>query len=146
MASAVPKLELRGDKELIRKLQRLGKKRTYSKIMRAAANAAATPIVKGVRSEWPEDSGLSKRSVTKKVIKTRSGYSAIVGIDKAARDAAHVPSNIDHLVELGYQHVGGRTVPARAPLRRGFDKSAKAAEARFAEKAKEGIEKEAAKR
>lgn len=141
------RLIIKGEKELIAKLKRLSNPRAFKKVMRQSTNAAATPIVKGVRSEWPEDSGLSKRSVTKKIIsKGRGNYTAIIGIDKAARDEAHVPSNIDHLIELGWQTPSGRTVPARAPLRRGFEKSAAASRAAFEAKAAAGIEKEAGKR
>lgn len=138
-----PKLTLTGDKALERKLKRLGDRRKLKKVMRRATNAAATVLVKGVRSEWPEDSGLSKRAVTKKILSTKAGYSAIIGVDAAVRDEKHVPSNIDHLVEFGYQHTGGRTVPARAPLRRGYDKSQAEARRRFEEKAAEDVEKEA---
>ena len=145
-----PKLVMQGDKALIKKLKRLGDRRKLKKVLRRATSAAATVVVKGVRQAWPEESGLSKRSVTRKIISTKAGYSAIIGIDKDAEGVAngrtHVPSNIDHLIEFGWQTPEGRTVPAVAPLRRGYDATADAARKRFADKAAEDVEKEAMKR
>jgi hypothetical protein len=137
---------LRGHKDLVRKLRRLGDRRRLKRVVRKATAAAAQEVMKAVRREWPEDTGLSKRSVTKKVVSGRAGYSGIIGVDKAAADATHVPSNIDHLAEFGFQHTNGTTVPARAPLRRGSEASRAAALAKFADKAAAEIEKEAAKR
>lgn len=149
--SSKPRLVMKGEKALIKKLERLGDRRKLRKVIRRATNAAAQVVTKSVRGFWPEATGLSKRSVTKKVIKTKSGFSAIIGVDKNAQGVTedgrpHVPSNIDHLVEFGYQLADGTTVPAVAPLRRGYDAAAGAAEVRFAQKAAEDIEKEATKR
>ncbi len=145
-----PKIILKGDKELIRKLKKLSDRRQLKKVLRRATTAAAQVVVKGVRAQWPTDTGLSKMSVTKKIISTRAGFSAIIGIDAAvvgrSHGREHVPSNIDHLVEFGYQLRNGTTVPARAPLRKGYDATKAQAEARFAEKATEEIEKAAVKR
>jgi HK97 gp10 family phage protein len=146
-----PKLTVKGDKALIKKLKRLGDRRQLRKVLRRATTAAAQVVVKAVRKQWPTDSGLSKRSVTKKVIKTKSGFSAVIGVDKDAEGAKpdgtpHVPSNIDHLIEFGFQHPNGTTVPARAPLRKGYDASKADAERRFIEKATQEIEREATRR
>lgn len=143
---AGPKLELRGHKELIRKLKKLGDRRKLKRVVRKATAAAAQVVVKGVRAEWPEDTGLSKRSVTRKVTSGRAGYNGIIGVDKAAGDETHVPSNIDHLIEFGWQTPDGTTVPAVAPLRRGYDATQAAALARFAEKAAQEIEREATRK
>jgi hypothetical protein len=136
---------MKGDKALIKKLKRLGDKRKMRRVLRAATNASAQEIVKAVRKLWPTDSGLSKKSVIKKILKTKSGYTAIIGIDKDAGVPGHIPSNIDHLIELGWQTKDGVSVPAIAPLRRGYDSAKAAAEAKFASKAKEAIEREARK-
>ncbi|HEV7299211.1 MAG TPA: HK97 gp10 family phage protein [Tepidisphaeraceae bacterium] len=148
---------IKGDKALIRKLKRLGDKKRMRRVLKKATNASATPVVKAVRKLWPEDTGLSKKSIAKKVIQTKGGYAAIIGIDanasapRAGRSASgkgsqHVPSNIDHLVELGYQTKDGQSVPAVAPLRRGFDASSAKAEQIYADKAAKEIEREAMKR
>jgi hypothetical protein len=151
--SRKPKLEIQGDKALIRKLRKLGDRRQLKKILRRATNAAAQVVVKAVRAEWPTDSGLSKRSVVKKIVSTKAGYSAVIGIDKEAAeprrggsDEFHIPSNIDHLIEFGWQTPDGKTIPAVAPLRRGYDAAKDEAEKRFAEKVKQELEKEATKR
>lgn len=145
-----PKLTLKGDKALIRKLKRLGDRRKLRKVMRRAVTAAAQVVVKGVRKRWPTDSGLSSRSVTKKVFKTRGGFGAVIGIDKDAEGVTHgrkhVPSNIDHLIEFGWQTPEGKSVPAVAPLRKGYDDTADAARRRMVEKATQEIEREATKR
>lgn len=144
-----PKLILKGETALIKKLKRLGDRRKLKKVVRRATTSSAQVVVKGVRQKWPVESGLSKKSVTKKIISTRAGFSAIIGIDKDAIGEAHgrqhIPSNIDHLIELGFQHPGGKSVPAVAPLRRGFEASKHAAEAEFERKATAEIEKEAKK-
>lgn len=147
-----PKLELQGDKKLIRKMKRLGNKKILRKVVRQATNAAATPIVKAVRSIWhneARDTGLSEKAVTKKIVRTKSGFTAVIGIDKdvsgESNGHVHIPSNIDHLVELGYQLKGGTTVPAVAPLRRGYESGKAASLAAFESKAKEALEKEATK-
>lgn len=148
-----PQLIIKGEKALIRKLKRLGDRRKVKKVMRRATSAAAQVVVRGVRQIWrseAKDTGLSARSVTKKVISTKAGYTAIVGIDKAASAEVdghtHVPANIDHLIELGFQHANGTTIPAVAPLRRGYANSRQAAMREFEGKAASDIEKEAAKR
>jgi hypothetical protein len=144
----LPKLIIKGDKELIRKLKRLGDKRKLKKVLRQATNAAAQQIVRGVRSVYPEDTGFSRKSVTKKIITTQSGYSAIVGVDANAvaikpNGQKHIPHKIDHLIEFGWQEPDGTTVAGKHPLRRGFDGAKAAADAKFAEKAGQAIEKEA---
>lgn len=147
-----PKIILKGEKALLKKLKRLSNRRAIKKVVRQATNAAGQEVVKGVRRIWnaeAKDTGLSARSVTKKIISTKAGFEAIIGIDKeavgVARGKTHVPSNIDHLIEFGYQHANGTTVPAVAPLRRGYEASKDAAMAKFQDKATQAIEKEAAK-
>jgi hypothetical protein len=142
-----PRIVVKGDKDLIKKLKRLGDRGKLRRVLRRATNASAQVIVRSVRNFWPVDTGLSKRSVTKKVIRTKGGYSAIIGVDSNASAEAeghtHVPSNIDHLVEFGWQTHSGLTVPAVAPLRRGHEAAKSDADATFARKAAEDIEKAA---
>jgi hypothetical protein len=147
----LPKLIVKGDKELIRKLKRLGDKRKLKKVLKQATNAAAQQIVRGVRSVYPQDTGFSRKSVTKKIITTQSGYSAIIGVDAdavmvKANGQKHIPHKIDHLIEFGWQEPDGTTVAGKHPLRRGFDSAKGIADAKFATKAAEAIEKEAMKK
>jgi len=153
MPSPMAKMELKGFDETIKKFQRLGKKSGYRAPLKQAANRAATPIVKAVRAIWKNeayDSGLSSKSVDKKVYTTKSGAWAIIGIDKEAVGVSHgrkhVPSNVDHLVELGFQLADGTTVPAVAPLRRGYEEAKGEAEQIFANVSAKAVEKEALKR
>lgn len=148
-----PKLVIKGEKALLRKLKRLGDRRKIRRVTRRATSAAAQVVVMGVRQIWraeAKDTGLSARSVTKKVLDTKAGFTAIIGIDKdasgEAHGHAHVPSNIDHLIELGFQHANGTTVPAVAPLRRGYANTRRAAMQQFQDKAAADVEKEAARR
>ena len=130
--------KINGTDELLAKLKKLSDKRAVRKIFRKTVNAAATPVVKAVREAWPKDTGFSAKSVTKKIFAKPAGYTAVIGVDKAARSEAHghphVPSKIDHLVELGYTLPDGTVVPAKAPLRRGFEAGEAAANAQFGSK------------
>lgn len=145
-----PTLKLIGEKELIRKLKRLGDKRKLKRVLRKGTNAAGQVLVKSVRAGWPTDTGLSKKSVDKKVISTKAGYMVIVGVDRNATGESHgrkhVPSKIDHLIEFGWQTEDGTTVPGQAPLRTGYGAAEADAKRRFIAKAAEEIEKEARKR
>lgn len=144
-----PELILQGFKECESKLKRLKDVKRLKKIFRKGINAAAAVVVKSVRKAWPRDTGLSAKSVTKKIVKTRSGYMAVIGIDKSAvgvsRGRKHVPKNIDHLIELGFQTVDGKTVPAQAPLRRGYEAAKDVAGVRLIEKTRDELEKEVVK-
>jgi hypothetical protein len=149
-ALSKPSLSIQGERALIRKLKRLGNVRQLKKIARRATNAGGQALVKAVRAEWPRDTGFSAKSVTKKVISTRAGYSAIVGVNARAETTGpdgkpHIPSKIDHLIEFGFQHRNGQTVPAHAPLRRGYNRGKAQAEATFKSKVAVELEKEAGK-
>jgi hypothetical protein len=141
--------EIRGTKELIERFKKLGNPREMKKILRKTVNNAANPVVKAVREAWPKDTGFSAKSVTKKIVAGNTGYTAVIGVDKAAQTEVaghlHVPSNIDHLVELGYTLPDGTVVPAKAPLRRGFEASGAVAEAQFTSKMGAEVDKAALK-
>lgn len=146
-----PKITIKGQKELEQKLLRLGDARKMKRVLRKSTNAAGQVVVKAVRSNYPTDTGFSRRSVKAKVISTRAGYKAIVGVDRSAvmvRDdgTKHIPAKIDHLIEFGFMTDAGVSVPAAAPLRKGHAAAVTSAEARYAEKVGQEIEKEAAKK
>jgi hypothetical protein len=63
---AKPKMELIGQRELERTFKTLGE-RVQRKVARQAINAAATPVVKAARSKAPEESGLLKKAMGKKI-------------------------------------------------------------------------------
>jgi len=145
MASS-PKLVLKGFNELDAKLARLGDPKKTRRITKKGTTAGATVIAKGVRRAWPRLSGFSAKSVEKKIFPGRVGFTAIIGIDANAQQGRHIPANIDHLVEFGFQRPDGTTVPAKAPLKTGFEATRDAALAAYTSKTTAELEKEAMKK
>ncbi|MBV8780150.1 MAG: HK97 gp10 family phage protein, partial [Phycisphaerae bacterium] len=103
--------------ELEKALKTLGE-RTQRKVTRQAVNAALTPCLKAARSEAPEQSGLLKESLDKKV-RTYTDAMTIVGLVGPATDVVgeyngeiRKPSKYAHLVhdgwidEHGHHHPG----------------------------------------
>lgn len=105
MADGV-KMELNGDKQLKHLFVELPN-RAKSRGLRAAANAGGTVIARAVRKNIPQDSGLLKKSIKKKVKVYRDTATgvAVIGADKDAkgevRGNLRVPANYLHLVERG---------------------------------------------
>lgn len=114
-------ISLTGDKDLIRKLDRLGKK-GYRKTVAKAMSKAATPVSKLAKRLAPVGKGptrgLLKRSIGKKskwyrgtrvvIIGPRKGFKRTIVTRKGVR---HVdPANYAHLVELGHFAVTGGKV------------------------------------
>ena len=145
-----PFARVEGDKKLIKQLKRLGSVKVAKRVLRKAVNAASQEVVKAVRRNAPVDTGTYKIAATKKVVGSDFNYTGIIGADAKAKGpvvdgATRIPANYDHLIEYGYQLADGTNVPAQAPLRKGFEQAAPAAQRRLNEKLKEGIEREAAK-
>lgn len=107
-----------GDRELIRKLDRLAKQSERNKIVRPAVREAAAAVRKKARGHVPQETGLLKNSITIKA-KTRKGTAyAVVG--PSNKNAAYVyradanfgeggwiysnPVKYAHLVEYGTPH------------------------------------------
>jgi hypothetical protein len=143
-----PEIKLFGEKQLMKKLKRLGNPKYLRKTLRKGTDAAATIVVKGVRKRWPQRTGLSAKAVTKKILSGRTAYTALIGIDQKIRGknpdgSPHWPANIDHLIEFGHKNPDGSMAPALAPLRKGYEASSAAAEQKFLSKVAAEIEKEA---
>ncbi len=117
-------ISLIGDKDLIRKLDRLGKK-GYRKTVAKAMSKAATPVSKLAKRLAPRGpTGLLKKSIGKKskwyrgtrvvIIGPRKGFKVAVGTYKRGprkgQTKWHNPANIAHLVELGHRIVTGGSV------------------------------------
>ncbi len=147
-----PRFVIKGHKELLRKLQNLGSASTAARVLRKVTNAATTPMLKAVRDNMPVASGGLKKAVAKKISGRNFKFNGRVGVDtskmttptgeheKPERVARHL-----HLVEKGFEHIGGKVVPGQHPLQKGFDSSQAQCLAVYEEKLAEAIESEAKK-
>lgn len=141
---------LLGDKELERTLKTLGE-RTQRKVSRQAVNAACTPMLKAARANAPEESGLLKESLDKK-IKTYPESMTVVGIIGPDTETKgdfngepRVPWRYAHLVENGHINPQGEFVPPHPFLRPAYDSTQGQALDVMKDKLAKGIEREAAK-
>lgn len=141
-----PRFVIKGHKELLRKLKKLGSESIAKRVLRKVTNAATTPLLRAVRENIPVRTGALKKSIAKKITGRRFRYNGIVGSDlsKKLLDGEPVARQL-HLVEEGFEHVGGVVVAGQHPLQRGFDSSHKACESVYAQRLAEEIEKEALK-
>ena len=143
---ARPFIKVSGDKKLIKKLKELGNPKLAKRILKKAINAAARQVVKAARQNIESDTGALKKSITSKVVGKSFRYTAIIGADTAVvSEDGGKPSNYDHLVEYGFQHPNGTTVPGRSFLRKGFESAAPAAQKMLEDKIAKEIEKAATK-
>jgi HK97 gp10 family phage protein len=130
-------VKLEGLEGVLKRLGRLKKQTTRSKILRKAINAAARPVLKAARGLVPVQSGLLKKSLGMKVktyrksgtviaiIGPRTGFKreVTVGGQKQLRN----PTKYAHLVELGRQAVRVKKKKVLAGSGRFFGKSVQAA-------------------
>jgi HK97 gp10 family phage protein len=141
---------LLGAKELERTLKTLGE-RVQRKVTRQAVNAACTPIVKAARKNAPQESGLLKEAMDKR-IKTYPESMTVVGIvgpDTATKGEfkgePRWPAKYAHLVEGGHLLPDGTFVPPNPFLRNAYDSTEAQALDAMKTKLAAGIEREAAK-
>jgi HK97 gp10 family phage protein len=141
---------LTGAKELEKALKTLGE-RTQRKVTRQAVNAACTPILKAARANAPEESGLLKEAMAKKIV-TYPEQMTIVGIigpDTQTKGEFNGeprwPAKYAHLVENGHINPQGEYVPPHPFLRPAYDSTEAQALGVMKEKMGKGIEREAAK-
>ena len=141
---------LLGDKELERTLKTLGE-RVQRKVTRQAVNAACTPIVKAARNNAPEESGLLKESLAKK-IKTYPASMTVVGIigpdtetKGEYKGEKRWPAKYAHLVENGHINPDGKFVPPHPFMRPAYESTQAMALDAMKDKLGKGIEREAAK-
>lgn len=123
---ARPGIELQGAKEL-RKLLKHLPDRVARKVLRAAVNKAATPIVKSARRKASKESGTLRKSMGKKLVvnKKTGSVMAIIGprreVTGEFEGKQRVPANYAHLVEDGHIAADGSHVPAKPFLRPAYD-------------------------
>ena len=156
------KTTIKGEKELIAKLKKLGSKTAAKRVLRRAASAAITPLRRSVKSKVPVDTGHLKKAIKSKVSMRGFGVWAGVGVDadyavrasdgtkltrdeqkarlgqrKSKREKIIKPANYDHLVEFGTEDA-----PARPFLRPGYDAAKGQMRKTYQEKVADGLARE----
>jgi len=137
---------LTGDKELIRKMQRLAEK-TQKRIVQKAMKKGAARVRKAAKRRVPVETGLLKKSLGSKVAR-RKRDKVVVGIigprtgfKKQMPDGSYRnPVRYAHLVELGTKRAG-----AKPFLRPAFEQERDGAVADIRKKLWEELRKEARK-
>ncbi len=149
-------IKLFGDKELRRKLEKLGKanNRSRNKVIRQAVSFSMTPVSKAAKTNLRPghgfDTGLLKKSIGKKT-KTYKGvtFIAVVGPRKGFKKEVEVngtlvtrnPSKYAHLVEFGTRH--SRAFPF---LRPALLENKATVESRLRQRLSHGLVREAKKK
>lgn len=156
----VPAVDIRGAKELERKLLSLERK-SARKVLTSAVRGASAEPRKDVRRNVPVESGALKKSIVNKVKRYRRG-AFVLGVIGARSDRTTTfrgrerrPSKYFHLIEDGVRphtiagtkfgtvrHPGFR---GRNTARKAFDRTRKKAESVFGLKFGKAFEREAAK-
>ena len=101
------KVELNGLQDVLKTLARV-KKAASSKILRKAAGAASKILVKEVKARVPVDTGLTRKSIGRRVKTYRKSGTvvALVGPRTGFADpnTGHDPVKTAHLAEFGTEH------------------------------------------
>lgn len=94
---------IRGERALIRKLDRMAKQSQRNKIARPAVRKAAAEVRKAAKRLAPVETGELKRSITTKVETIRNGpvYAVIGPENRKNAQTGRNPANYAHLVENG---------------------------------------------
>jgi len=119
MAAGVD-ISLIGNKQMQRKLRRLGKL-IQKKIVKKALREGARPVLKSAQANAPVDTGLLKRSLKLRVLKTKRGGDVFgVGVMTGSRDQLDIapddPYYSPTAVEFGHGEV-----PAQPFMRPAMD-------------------------
>jgi len=144
MVGARMRLELTGDKALMRKLETLAST-TQRAAVRPAANYAWTPVNKAAKRKAPVDTGALKKSIGKKA-KTYGG-SGVVWVGVGARVGEEYVKTDDRGYKRKpwkYLHIvewGSADQQAQPFLRPAFDENKDEAERRLIDKTWDYIEK-----
>lgn len=103
--------KLIGDEDLIKRLKKLEKEAQRRKIVRKAMRKASAAVKKKAQELAPKKTGLLRKAMKNKVIKTMSGK---VYVDPKVKEESFVdengkqhflqPSKYAHLVEFGTKH------------------------------------------
>jgi len=132
-------------KEILRLLPHAAQKKS----LRKAVNAGATPIVRAVRANAPQQSGTLRKAIGKKVkvYGDRGIATAVIGAKKGYsgdwKGKKRMPSRYFHLVNKG--HGGPAPAPAHEFVESSFASSQSAALDAMESKLAESVEQEAAK-
>lgn len=143
---ATERTRVDGGRELTALFRELPK-RVATKGLRQAMTAAATPTVKATRADTPKQSGLLKKSITKKVKTYKGGERVVaviganVNVDGEWQGQKRVPAHYFALVEQGTSHATGRHMMQQA-----YDQTKDEAGQIALDKIKAVLEAEAAKR
>lgn len=109
-----PVARLIGDKQLLKKLEKLQKKAARS-IERKVNRAGAAIYKKMIKQMVPQDEGHLKKSIDMKIGKG----GAVIGPDRNYEADGDIPANYSHLVEEGHMAPDGTVVPGQHPIARG---------------------------
>ena len=131
---------IEGERRLIRKLRKLGSKTAAKKVLRAAANAATTPLRREVKQRTPEDEGELKRSIARETSMKGWNVDSRVGAKRDTVDGKSRPRNLVSLLEFGHANA-----PAKPFLRPAYDAVKSEMRSKFAAKANEAFTREAEK-
>jgi len=107
------RVDLTGDKELIKTLKRLEAK-TLRKVVRRATGLSMTPVKRDAKKRIHNRTGALKRSISKKT-KTYTNTRTVISLigakagykEMSNRYGKVVPANYEHLVEFGHRLVKG---------------------------------------
>lgn len=134
-------LKTAGFEDLAKELDNLSNN-VAKKYIRSAVNKAATLTVKEARKLAPKDTGLTKKSIKRVSIqsKTWNSYAAFIGAGKSIRSPKptptrgknkgkpryHSPYHILHILEHGFTHPGGQKIPGTYFMLRAFNQTSQA--------------------
>jgi phosphotransferase system IIB component len=119
---AKPLIQLRGVKELRRKLRQMERKNARAAV-RKSIRAGAVLMRRAVRDATPVDEGVLRRIQDYKIVGKGNRRTAVIGanvekLKQAMSEDPSRPSNIDHLVEEGHTAPDGTVVPPSGHMRR----------------------------
>lgn len=139
-----PGIVINGVADVRRALRKLGSKTLAKKVARQAVSASATIVLKAVRRRTPQDEGVLRKAMRKKVYSKGWDHNAVVGADVDEMRDGDRPTNVDHLLEYGHVADGTR-VPAQPFVRPAADESLPEARREYERRLKSNITCEARK-
>lgn len=135
-------VKISGLDTLLRRLSALASESKQKTILRKSARAGIAPIVKAEKRNCPVDKGNLKKAMDRKITGRGFRISALAGADiNYVGEGGERPGKYDHLVIRGHVAPDGSVVPPNDFITRAADQSKAQAEAKYAEKMKEEIEK-----
>ena len=128
MAGSIVGLDLRGEKEMIKALKMLPGS-INRRVIAKATRRAMKPVIKAARANLNKSkrTGQLRKSIGARTVKIEdgivwTGVGVRKGFDIQTEEFGNInPRLYAHLVEKGFQHRNGTTVPARPFLRPAWD-------------------------